>query len=110
MPIFFSESDLKWLEGSPFLSQVFDKQADMRKDYESIKEIAPEIEEYGVNEFFWARMTASSRIFGIVIDNVKTDAFVPYAGFFLKLIIKRMLRKLKRHAESQETKTNELEL
>lgn len=80
MPIFFDEEDLKWLEGSPFLNQVFDKQADMKKDYEAIKEVASEIEEYGLNEFCWARMTASSRIFGIVIDNVKTDAFVPYAG------------------------------
>lgn len=83
MPIFFNEEDLSWLEGSPFLNQVLDKKSDLRKDYEAIKEIAEEIEEYGFHEFCWARMSASSRIFGIVIDNVKTDAFVPYAGIFL---------------------------
>jgi histone-lysine N-methyltransferase SETD3 len=31
-------------------------------------------------EFCWARMTASSRIFGLTINDVKTDAFVPFAG------------------------------
>lgn len=83
MPIFFSNEDLSWLEGSPFYNQVLDKKADLRKDYEAIKEISPEIEEYGFEEFCWARMSASSRIFGIIINNVKTDAFVPYAGLLL---------------------------
>ena len=80
MPIFFSETELLWLEGSPFLNQVIDKKNDLKKDYDAIMSIAPEISQYGFEEFCWARMSASSRIFGIVINNVKTDAFVPYAG------------------------------
>ncbi len=82
MPIFFSDQELMWLEGSPFLNQVVDKKNDLKKDYDAIMGIAPEIGEYGFEEFCLARMSASSRIFGIVINNVKTDAFVPYAGFF----------------------------
>ena len=35
--------------------------------------------EFSFTEFCWARMTASSRIFGMKIDGKKTDAFVPLA-------------------------------
>ncbi len=51
----------------------------MKKDYDAIREVAPEIEVYPFKEFCWARMTASSRIFGLKIDGKKTDAFVPLA-------------------------------
>lgn len=79
MPIFFSEEDLNWLKGSPFLNQVRDKISDLRKDYESIISVAPQFESNSFKDFCWARMTAASRIFGIVINEVKTDAFVPLA-------------------------------
>ena len=80
MPIFFNEEDLKWLEGSYLLTQINEKLSDLRKDYVSIINIAPEFEMYSFEIFCWARMTASSRIFGIVMNNNKTDAFVPFAG------------------------------
>lgn len=51
----------------------------MKKDYEAISEVAPEMKEFSFTEFCWARMTASSRIFGMKIDGKKTDAFVPLA-------------------------------
>ena len=79
MPIFFSEDDLNWLIGSPFLSQVRDKISDIKRDYEAIISIANEFSINSFKEFCWARMTAASRIFGIVIGDVKTDAFVPLA-------------------------------
>lgn len=79
MPIFFSEQDLAWLQGSPFLNQVKDKLSDLKKDYEAIINVAPEFSINEFKEFCWARMTAASRIFGIVIDELKTDAFVPLA-------------------------------
>ena len=49
-----------------------------------IHQVAPEFAEYSFHDFCWARMTASSRIFGIVINGDKTDAFVPVAGIFFK--------------------------
>ena len=36
VPIFFSEEDLAWLEGSPFLEQVKEKKFDIKKDYDAI--------------------------------------------------------------------------
>ena len=79
MPIFFSEDDLNWLIGSPFLNQVRDKISDLKKDYEAILNVANEFSMNSFKEFCWARMTAASRIFGIVIGENKTDAFVPLA-------------------------------
>ncbi|CAD8159503.1 unnamed protein product [Paramecium pentaurelia] len=78
-PIFFNDNDLDWLKGSPFLKQVKDKITDLKKDYCDICQVAPEFLQNSFDEFCWARMTASSRIFGINIKGVKTDAFVPLA-------------------------------
>ncbi|CAD8163405.1 unnamed protein product [Paramecium octaurelia] len=78
-PIFFNDCDLEWLKGSPFLKQVKDKITDLKKDYCDICQVAPEFLQHSFDEFCWARMTASSRIFGINIKGVKTDAFVPLA-------------------------------
>ncbi|CAD8065890.1 unnamed protein product [Paramecium primaurelia] len=78
-PIFFNENDFEWLKGSSFLKQVKDKIIDLKKDYDNICKIAPEFLQYSFNEFCWARMTACSRIFGINIQGIKTDAFVPLA-------------------------------
>ncbi|KAM3128770.1 hypothetical protein pb186bvf_019118 [Paramecium bursaria] len=86
-PIFYKPEDLDWLQGSPFLSnskqnnkeQVREKVSDIHKDYQMISNIAPEFTQFSFEEFCWARMTVSSRIFGISIKGVKTDAFVPLA-------------------------------
>jgi histone-lysine N-methyltransferase SETD3 len=108
-PVFFDDADLKMLEGSPFLEQVKEKKSDLKKDYDAIlnvkyqqarssNKVAPEFGQYSFHEFCWARMTASSRIFGIVIGEDKTDAFVPLAG-----ILNGVWFKIVRYVESQET-------
>lgn len=78
-PIFFTIEEKKWLEGSPFLTQVEDKIEDMEKDYNSIIQVAPEFSKYTLEEFKRVRILVSSRIFGIKIDGNKTDALVPLA-------------------------------
>ncbi|KAL4487539.1 hypothetical protein ABPG72_007059 [Tetrahymena utriculariae] len=78
-PIFFSEDDLSWLKGSPFQNQVREKKADVKRDYDDICSVAPEFAENTFEDFCWARMTASSRVFGLQINEQKTDAFVPLA-------------------------------
>ncbi|CAD8056186.1 unnamed protein product [Paramecium primaurelia] len=78
-PIFFNNNDLEWLKGSQFLKQIKDKLSDLKKDYNDICNVVPEFTQFQFHEFCWARMTASSRIFGININGVKTDAFVPLA-------------------------------
>lgn len=40
----------------------------MKKDYNDICEVSEDFKKYSFAEFCWARMTASSRIFGLNIE------------------------------------------
>jgi histone-lysine N-methyltransferase SETD3 len=78
-PIFFTPDEKAWLTGSPFLRQIEDKIEDIKVDYDMILAIAPEFGQFSVREFSEIRVSVSSRIFGMEIDGVKTDGFVPLA-------------------------------
>lgn len=67
------------LTGSPFVDTITEKLADIETDYKAICEVAPEFAEYPIEEFSRMRMAVASRIFGMDIDEVKTDGFVPLA-------------------------------
>lgn len=80
MPIFWDAEQLGWLEGSYLLTQISDRKKNIAADYEEIQRAAPEFgDEATLEEFSWARMMVASRNFGVKIDDVKTDALVPYA-------------------------------
>ena len=78
-PIFYTDDELKYLKGSPFLNQILDKKSDMKKDYLKLCEYIPLFNQFTFDQFMEARMIISSRIFGISINNNKTDVLVPYA-------------------------------
>ena len=78
-PIFYTDDELQYLKGSPFLNQILDKKSDMKKDYLKLCEYIPLFNQFTFDEFMEARMIISSRIFGISINNNKTDVLVPYA-------------------------------
>lgn len=78
-PIFYSEQDLEALDGSPFLSQVIIKKEEMKNDYDLICRHIPSFTQFSFQKFCKARMLISSRIFGVVINNRKTDVLAPYA-------------------------------
>ena len=80
MPIFWSEEELMYLQGSHVLAQIEERILAIEKDYESICSIAPEFADIcTVDEFSWARMAVCSRNFGIVVNGLRTAALVPYA-------------------------------
>lgn len=79
MPIFWSEEELSWLQGSYILQQVKDRKRNIAADRDEIIRAAPEFEDFPLEEFMWARMMVASRNFGVKIDGVQTDALVPYA-------------------------------
>ncbi len=80
MPLFWNEEQLKWLEGSYLLQQVEDRKENIKRDYEQILTVAPELADIAsLHDFMWARMIVASRNFGVTIDGRKTDAMVPYA-------------------------------
>ena len=67
------------LKGSPFLEQVHEKLEDIKVDYDLICKEVPDFMQFTLNEYKEARMIVSSRIFGITVNGVKTDGFVPLA-------------------------------
>lgn len=78
-PIFFTEAERHWLKGSPFLDQIIEKIEDIKIDYDLICREVPDFAQFSLREYSEVRMMVSSRIFGITVDGVKTDGFVPYA-------------------------------
>ena len=78
-PIFYTEDELKLLEGSPFLNTIIEKKEDIKKDYENICNKIPEFNIFNFKEFCEVRMAVSSRIFCVKIDGKKTDVLAPFA-------------------------------
>ena len=63
------------------LDHVSDKLRDLKKDFKMVVTVLQKQMLFSFQDFCKARMTSSSRIFGLLIDNVKTDAFVPLVYF-----------------------------
>ena len=78
-PVFFGEDDKKWLEGSRFIYSIEEKLEEIQKDYDMLCEEVPDFKQFDIAEYKKIRMIVASRIFGITINKVKTDAFVPFA-------------------------------
>ena len=76
-PIFYTNEELHYLLGSPFLNQIINKINDIKKDFWKICEHNPSFKNFTLKEF--ARVIISSRIFVISINNVKKDVLVPFA-------------------------------
>lgn len=78
-PVFFTEEEKEWLTGSWMRDKISEKIEDIRKDYDLVCEEVPDFKIFPFEEYMEIRMIVASRIFGITIDGIKTDAFVPYA-------------------------------
>jgi histone-lysine N-methyltransferase SETD3 len=78
-PIFFDEEELNLLKGSPFLNTILEKKEDIEKDYKRICELVTGFSSHSFRDFCEIRMAVSSRIFGIKIENKKTDVLAPFA-------------------------------
>ena len=78
-PIFYTSKEFDYLENSPFLNLIMNKKFDMQMDYNKLCEKIENFNQFSFEKFCKARMIISSRIFGISINNNKTDALVPFA-------------------------------
>ena len=78
-PIFYTNKELEYLKGSPFLSQILEKKEDMKNDYNKLCEYLPDFKQFSYLKFIEARVLISSRIFGIAINDNKTDVLAPFA-------------------------------
>ena len=78
-PVFYTKEELEYLKGSPFLNQILEKKQEMKNDYIKLCEYIPNFKQFKFSKFKEARVLISSRIFGIAINNNKTDALAPFA-------------------------------
>lgn len=61
------------------MNQINEKIEDIKTDYDLICSVVPDYKQFTLEEYSKVRMMVSSRIFGITVNGVKTDGFVPYA-------------------------------
>ena len=78
-PIFYTQKELEYLKGSPFLLQILEKKDDMKNDYAKLCKYLPDFKQFSYLKFCHARLLISSRIFGISINDNKTDVLAPFA-------------------------------
>ena len=78
-PQFYTSKELEYFKGSPFLAQIIEKKKDMKSDYLKLCEHLPDFKQFSYLKYCQARLLISSRIFGISINDVKTDVLAPFA-------------------------------
>lgn len=78
-PIFYTEQELEYLKGSPFLAQIYEKKSDIKNDYAKLCYYLKDFNQFSYQSFMEARMMISSRIFGVTINDNKTDVLAPFA-------------------------------
>jgi len=79
IPLFFDETQRAELVGSIAIKKIDDRLESLRLEYESLCGAVPEFVRFSLQDFIWARLVVITRIFGLVIDDVKTDGLVPMA-------------------------------
>lgn len=80
MPIFWTQNELAYLQGSYLLTQIDERKRAIEADYAAIADVAPSLPSVcSVEDFKWARMCVCSRNFGLEVNRVRTAALVPYA-------------------------------
>jgi len=79
IPLFLSNKELDKLKGSMAVQKIKDRHTSITNEYNNLCKHVPSINEWSYDDFVWARLVVITRIFGLVIDGVKTDGLVPMA-------------------------------
>jgi len=79
IPLFFDDAQRAELKGSIAIKKIDDRLESLRMEYEALCGAVPEFVRFSLQDFIWARLVVITRIFGLVIDDVKTDGLVPMA-------------------------------
>jgi histone-lysine N-methyltransferase SETD3 len=79
VPLFFSESERALLQGSFVLTLLQFQDYSLRQDHALLCQKVPGYERFSVEEFIWARLSVSSRNFGLKVGGLQGRALVPLA-------------------------------
>jgi hypothetical protein len=77
--LFFSAAEEALLEGSYILPQLRARRAALHREHAALRARVPAFAGLGFGEFFWARFSVTTRVFGLTIDGRPTTALVPFA-------------------------------
>jgi len=79
-PVFWKEDEIKHLEGSTLPTEVRQRIAKIRNDYDIIGEVIPNfLRDFTFEKFLWCRTIVGSRNFTITIAGGKRTSMVPQA-------------------------------
>lgn len=78
-PVYWSEEELAWLQGSSLLAEVGERRANFRADYDAMCRVVPGFERFEYPLFQTFRTMVASRNFTIYVDGAKRTAMVPHA-------------------------------
>lgn len=82
LPLFFDEQEQALLQGS-FLMQLLVFQAQsFQQEYALLCQKVPGFSRYTAQEFVWARLSVSSRVFGLKVGGLLGQCLVPLADMF----------------------------
>ena len=79
VPIFFKKNYLNMLKGCTCLSKILSKINILQTEYKFLFNNLETFKKYSLSEYIWARTVVITRIYGVVIDGIKTQALVPFA-------------------------------
>jgi histone-lysine N-methyltransferase SETD3 len=79
IPLFFGPDELALLEGSFTRAKIEARRRSLRRDHRALRRRVPALASLRLGEFVWARLAVITRVFGLEIDGVKTEAMVPMA-------------------------------
>jgi protein-histidine N-methyltransferase len=79
VPLFFSDSERALLKGSFLLTLLEFQGYTLRQDHALLCQKVPGYERFSAEEFIWARLSVSSRNFGLKVGGLQGRALVPLA-------------------------------
>lgn len=79
IPLLFDARDLSFLRGSFTLHRIREKKETLAREYHYLTRAIPALRAFSYEQFVWARLTVLTRVFGITIAGLKTQALVPVA-------------------------------
>jgi histone-lysine N-methyltransferase SETD3 len=79
-PVFWTEKEVRYLQGSNLPEEIVQRRKKIRSDYEIIGDLLPDFFEHVTfDKFLWCRTIVGSRNFTITIDGSKRTSMVPQA-------------------------------
>jgi protein-histidine N-methyltransferase len=79
VPLFCQKGLIPVLRGS-LVGALIARRTDMlRRDFMAVRRAVPILHDMSLHEFFWARTAVITRVFGLTIGGVATEALVPLA-------------------------------